>query len=661
MQLIHRYIDFRQYYSMLSFPSRRFVTAVTCMFCRLPAYSYTWVLRLYYCVREKEYIYIYILVRHTTANEMQFREAYWRDIMVRRVSVLFCYVLCPLVGIVKCSPPGPVVKCSIGFKNCTVSNAYGVFSDRSICRAAQVVYPSTEDELLASVAMAAKNSQKMRVVTRYSHSIPKLVCPAGDSGLIISTRDLNHVVAIDSSTMRMTFESGIPLKGLIDAAAKEGLALPHSPYWLGVTIGGLLSTGAHGSSLFGKGSAVHEYVVGMRLVVPASEQEGFAKVVSLTEADEDLNAAKVSLGVLGVISQVTLQLQPMFKRSITNMVRDDSDIENRIVPFGLEHEFGDLTWYPSQHKVVYRVDDRSSVNLSGDGINDFIGFRPTLTSVLATARTTEDVEEASNDAESKCTASEFQVSTILSSGTGLENNGLLFTGYPVIGYQNQIQAAGSCLSSADDALLTACPWDPRINGEFYFQTAATIEVTNIKEFLLDVKKLRDMIPTTSLCGIDLYSGFLMRYVKASSAYLGKQKDSVDIDITYYRPHDPKSPRLYEDVLEEIEQMALLKYGGLPHWGKNRNIAFDGVIKKYRKGEEFVRAKNKYDPAGLLSSEWTNGLLGIGEEGVVIIKESCALEGLCICSEDVHCAPREGYFCKPGRVYTDARVCRHQDT
>ncbi|KAL6010777.1 hypothetical protein ACLOJK_001219 [Asimina triloba] len=177
--------------------------------------------------------------------------------------------------------------------------------------------------------------------------------------------------------------------------------------------------------------------------------------------------------------------------------------------------------------------------------------------------------------------------------------------------------SSSRLDSSDGGLLTARGCDPRIRGLFFHQATVSIPLANISSIFSDVKKLRDMYPT-ALCGTELYSGFLTRFVKNSTAYLGKTADSLDIDITHYRSRDRTTPRLYEDVLEEIEQMALFKYGGLPHWGKNRNFGFVGARAKFGlKGDKFVAAMSRYDPVGLFSSEWTDGMLGLREATVVI--------------------------------------------
>ncbi|XXG76186.1 hypothetical protein AAC387_Pa08g0595 [Persea americana] len=559
-----------------------------------------------------------------------------------------------LILLVECSPPEDPINCSSKTINCTVTNSYGAFPDRSVCRAGEVVYPTTEEELVSAVGMATMSKRKMKVATRYSHSITKLVCPGGDDGLLISTRNLNRVLSIDKSMMLMTVESGVTLREAIDGAAKAGLALPYTPYWWGLTMGGLMATGAHGSTLWDKGSSVHDYVVGLRIVTPATASEGYAKVRALSSNHPDMNAVKVSLGVLGVISQVTLRLQPLFKRSMTNQVRNDKDLGEQAVTFGNQHEFGDMIWYPSQHKVVYRLDDRVSSNASGDGLNDFIGFRSIPTLTLALVRSTEEHYEAKNEASGKCTNAKITTTTLMASGYGFKNNRHLFTGYPIVGNHNNLQASGSCLDGSEDGQPSACPWDSRVKGQFFHQTTFSIGLSKVKSFIQDVQKLRDMVPD-ALCGAELYNGILMRYVTASDAYLAKQENGLDFDFTYYRSKDPMAPRLHEDILEEIEQMAIFKYGGSPHWGKNRNLAFDGGIKKYSKIGEFLKVKEAYDPFGLFSSEWTDQVLGI-QGRPIIIKEGCALEGLCICSEDLHCAPKKGYYCRPGKVYRDARLC-----
>ncbi|CAE6054316.1 unnamed protein product [Arabidopsis arenosa] len=524
------------------------------------------------------------------------------------------------------TPPDDPVKCVSGNTNCTVTNSYGAFPDRSTCRAANVAYPKTEAELVSVVAAATQAGRKMRVTTRYSHSITKLVCTDGTDGLFISTKFLNHTVQADATAMTLTVESGMTLRQLIAEAAKVGLALPYAPYWWGLTVGGLMGTGAHGSSLWGKGSAVHDYVKEIRMVSPGSVNEAFAKirVLSETTTPDEFNAAKVSLGVLGVISQVTFKLQPMFKRSLTYTMRNDSDFEDQAVTFGKKHEFADFIWLPSQGKVVYRRDDRVAVNTSGNGLFDFLPFRSQLTAAIAIIRL----------------------------------SGIIFTGYPVVGSQDRMMSSGSCLDSLQDGLITACAWDSRIRGEFFHQTTFSVPLTQVKSFISDIKSLVKIEPK-SLCGLELHYGILMRYVTSSPAYLGKETEALDFDITYYRAKDPLTPRLYEDFIEEIEQIALFKYNALPHWGKNRNLAFDGVIRKYNNAPAFLKVKESYDPKGLFSSEWTDQILGI-KGNVTIVKDGCALEGLCICSKDVHCAPAKGYLCRPGKVYKEARVCTRVD-
>ncbi|XLS62798.1 hypothetical protein HN51_017026 [Arachis hypogaea] len=307
------------------------------------------------------------------------------------------------------------------------------------------------------------------------------------------------------------------------------------------------------------------------------------------------------------------KVEPSFKRSITYNFTSDVGLEDLYVDHANKYEFADITWYPSQHTAIYRYDSRVPLNTSGNAVFDFIGFQDNPTLIPEAVRAS------------------------------------------VIGYQSKMQASGSCLNS--QSLHTSCPWDPRIKGLFFFETTPILPASLFRDFVFDVKKLRDLNPQ-SFCGADNYNGIFLRYIKGSDAYLGQSEDSIVIDFNYYRAKDALTPRLNQDIWEELEQMAFFKYGAKPHWGKNRNIAFLGVDKKFPNYNKFIEAKQQLDPQNVFSSNWSDEIL-FGKE--LEKSDGCALEGLCICSEHRHCSPQNNYYCSQGLVYKDAWVCRYSTT
>ncbi|CAL4888439.1 unnamed protein product [Urochloa decumbens] len=581
--------------------------------------------------------------------------------------LLSCYAPAPALSV----PPPPPVRCSGGGgggggASCVLSNAYGAWSsDRADCPVSAVAYPTSEQEVVAAVARASAAGARVKVVSGFAHTIPKLACPGGGGNgtttLLISTARL-AAVEVDAVARTVTADAGAPLRAVIDAAEARGLSLVAAPYWEGVSVGGLVSTGSHGSSWWGRGGAVHDHVVGLRLVAPAGEADGWATVLPLRRGDELFPATLVSLGLLGVITKITLQLEPRFKRSITYEYRDDSTFQDDFATHAARHEFADITWYPSQHTAVYRVDDRAPLNASGDGVNDFIGFQPTAIAVTVALRAVETSLERSRNAKGRCAVAAVEGAAKRLVGNGLKNNGVLFTGYPVVGYQGKMQTSGSCAHSAASDLLRACGWDPRFRGLFFYESTAMFSPpARFRDFILDVKRLRDLAGADSLCGVDVYNGLLVRFVKgsvaaAAAAHLGSPEDSVVVDFNYYRASDPAAPRLGEDVWEEVEQMAFVKHGARPHWAKNRLVAFAGVRGKYPRWAEFEAAKRRLDPRGLFDSPWSDEVVGGAEK--VEKGDGCALDGRCVCSEDRHCSPGQGYYCRPGLVFTEARVCRY---
>lgn len=130
---------------------------------------------------------------------------------------------------------------------------------------------------------------------------------------------MNRIISVDTINRTITVEAGARIGDISLALAAHGLALPSLPFPEYMTIGGVISTGTHGTSL--KWGTVADSVLSMTLVTGSGE----LKTLTSSQNNDDLSAARVAVGMLGVIVQVTLQViaMPWVRLSRTSFALKD--------------------------------------------------------------------------------------------------------------------------------------------------------------------------------------------------------------------------------------------------------------------------------------------------------------------------------------------------
>ena len=133
------------------------------------------------------------------------------------------------------------------------------------------------------------------------------------SGLLLSLENHTGIVAVDREKKQVTVKAGTRVGDVGRSLKQVGLSLANQGDIDTQALAGALSTGTHGTgATLGNMSS---QVVGMRLVQPDGN------VVDVTDPSR-LLAARVSLGLLGVISTITLQAMDAYNLKET-VWRDD--------------------------------------------------------------------------------------------------------------------------------------------------------------------------------------------------------------------------------------------------------------------------------------------------------------------------------------------------
>lgn len=123
----------------------------------------------------------------------------------------------------------------------------------------------------------------------------------------ISTAEFNKIISLDKTKNTVTVEAGIKYGELCKYLDDNGYALHNLASLPHISVAGACATSTHGSGI--KNGSLATAVAALELV------NGKGEVVNLSrekDGDEFL-AAVVSLGALGIITKMTLDLQPTFK------------------------------------------------------------------------------------------------------------------------------------------------------------------------------------------------------------------------------------------------------------------------------------------------------------------------------------------------------------
>lgn len=419
-------------------------------------------------------------------------------------------------------------------------------------RPARVHRPSTLDELRRVVAEAAT----VRVLGT-GHSFNRIADTAGDLVLVDA---LPAEVRIDPDAGTTTVSAGMRLADLAERLQSAGYALANLPSLPHISLAGACATGTHGSGDGNQGLA------GMVRAVRTVGADG--DVFELTrDGSADFAGAVVALGALGVVTSLTVEIEPAFEvaQHVYQGVPIDRLIEQHADVFASGYSVSAFTDWAGDHASIWRkvrVDENGPLK----------GARP---GAAGAADGLDVVEE-------------------------LGGRRALHAIHPVPGMPPE-----NCTLQGG----VPGPWHERLphfrpeftpssgrelQSEFFVSRAAAGTA------LSAVRALGPLIaPVLQISEI--------RTIAADDLWLSPSggRESLAVHFTWIADRAAVEP-----VLSAVER-ALLPLGARPHWGKLYTGGPDAAVAGYERAGDFRRLLRTFDPAGKFRNPFVDRLFPVG--------------------------------------------------
>ena len=206
--------------------------------------------------------------------------------------------------------------------------------------------PRDEEEVAALVQQAADRGVGVRVAGA-GHSFTPVV---QTDGLLLDLSALTGVVHTDAVRRRATALAATRIRDFYEPLWQAGLALRNQGDIDTQQIAGAVATGTHGSGT--RYTSLSGVVRGMRLVTAAGE------VRDIGEEDVDLlRAAQVSVGMLGVVTRLELEVTDAYRLRERVGLRAWDDVMEHWDELVAQHRHFGFFWLPTEESgALYNLD-----------------------------------------------------------------------------------------------------------------------------------------------------------------------------------------------------------------------------------------------------------------------------------------------------------------
>lgn len=402
--------------------------------------------------------------------------------------------------------------------------------------------PATVAELQELIASAKGTVRAVGA----GHSFAPLV---PTDGTIVSLSRLGGVINHDPQTLQATLWAGSRLGDIGQPLEDAGQALVNMPDIDEQTLAGCLATATHGT---GAGiGCMSTFIEGLQLV----DARGDLVDCDANNNPELFQAAKVSLGALGVITQVRLQNVAPYRLRRETVWRSFDEILEIADTMAEQHRNFEFYYIPFSGMGFTDVHDITSEPLGS-------------TEKIDSNESVQDLKLARDWLQGSPKLRELVLSSIV--------------------------------KTLDDEVMVESSWKN-------YASERNVRFNEMEYHLPrehGLQAMREVRAALETQHPEVFFPIEVRFIKGDDIWLSPfhQRDTCSIAVHRYFEEDYKP---YFATIEPIFR----KYNGRPHWGKLNTLRRDDLRKLYPRWDDFVAVRRTVDPDGRFLNPYLAGLFG----------------------------------------------------